>query len=241
MKHSSPSQRDESRIQMYLVDLTPVVTRASSLEDALDNTRGLWESLYDRLSRDETLWVLAPNDYRNGRFWPVAMATADYAREESDLVLKNTITLHRWNDREGDMESAYDEILFFVKDPREYQFHKDRIRVSHVYKGNEWGGKREAGTSAYHDTEVKRYNDEGKDPGNVWLEEDRTKTDAQAIDATGPLSLQEAVRRCVLVGSSEGETVHVVGCGDAVTETVTEEDRIFDSLEVPGFQREVSH
>jgi len=45
--------------------------------------------------------------------WPVAMAVADYARKESGLTLKNTITVHRWEDCGGDMESAYDEILFF--------------------------------------------------------------------------------------------------------------------------------
>lgn len=241
MKHSRPSERDESGIQMYFVDLTDVIARASSLDEALKRTEGIWESLYDRMEDDETLWVLAPNDYCDGRLWPVAMAMADFAREESDLTLKNTITLHRWDDRGGDMESAYEEILFFVKDKRAYQFYKDRIRTAHVYEGHEWGGEREEGASAYHDTAVKRYNEDGKDPGNVWLNEDRTRTDDQSVDATASLSLQEAIRRCVLVGSSEGETVHVVGCDEVVVETITAEERSPEPLGITGLKGGVTN
>ncbi|WP_160162968.1 hypothetical protein [Halobiforma nitratireducens] len=49
------------------------------------------------------------------------MAVADYARERSDLTLKSTVTVtvHRWEDHGGDMESAYDEILFCVKNKRD--------------------------------------------------------------------------------------------------------------------------
>ena len=225
---------------MYLVDLSGVVSAASSFDDVLDETSGLWASLYDRMDATETLWVVAPNDYRDGRLWPVSMATADAAREESSLVLKNTITLHTWDDRGADMESAYDEILFLVKDKREYQFHKDRIRTAHVYQGHEWGGERETGSSAYHDSEVNRYNEDGKDPGNVWLEEDRTQTDNQEVDETGPLPIEEAVRRCVLVGSSEGETVHLVDGDDNLEETITGADRVVDVLDVQTLRGEVA-
>jgi hypothetical protein len=226
---------------MYLVDLTGVVSDTSSMDDALDETSGLWASLYDRMNATETLWIIAPNDYRDGQMRPVAMAAADAAREESSLVLKNIITLHTWDDRGADMESAYDEILFFVKDKREYQFHKDRIRTAHVYQGHEWGGEREKGNSAYHDREVSRYNEDGKDPGNVWLEEDRTQTDNQEVDETGPLSLEEAVRRCVLVGSSEGEPVYLVNCNDSLTETVADEDRVTHSLDIKTLREEVAN
>lgn len=226
---------------MYLVDLTDVVSSASSLDDPLDETSGLWASLYDQMDATETLWVIAPNDYRDGQMWPVAMAAADAAREESKLTLKNTITLHTWDERGADMESAYDEILFFVKDKREYQFYKDRIRTAHVYQGHEWGGEREKGNSAYHDREVNRYNEDGKDPGNVWLEEDRTQTDNQEVDETGPLPIEEAVRRCVLVGSSEGETVHLVNGEDNLEETITGEDRVVDLLDITTLREEVAN
>jgi len=240
MEESSTPEAEGSDNQMYLVDLSRTVTRANSLDDALSDTEGIWESIYDQMDADETLWVIAPNDYRDGRMWPVAMAVADYAREESSLVLKNTITVHTWNDRRADMESAYDEILFFVKDKREYQFYKDDIRVAHVYEGHEWGGERKEGNSAYHDTKVQRYNPDGKDPGNVWLDEDRTQTDNQEVDETGPLPLTEAIRRCVLAGSDEGEVVYIAGDSDDLADAVTEEERMAEIIDVSSLRAEVS-
>lgn len=224
---------------MYLVDLRRIVSDADTQEDVLTATAGLWEAIYTRMEPTETLWVVAPNAYRDGRLWPVAMAVADYAREESELLLKNTITVHQWEDRGADMESAYDEILFFVRNKREYQFHKDDIRVAHVYEGNEWGGDREEGNSAYHDTKVKRYNPDGKDPGNVWLEEDRTQTDTQEVDETGAISLREALRRCVLVGSGEQETVYTLWADD-IADIVTGEGRVSEQLDATTLREEVS-
>lgn len=239
MKHSSPLERDVTCKKMYLVDLTAVISHCSSLDEVLNETKYLWPSIHNEMSPEETLWVISPNEYRAGRMWPVAMAVADYAREESNLVLKNTISVHQWDDRGADMESAYDEILFFVKDKRQYRFEKDRIRVEHVYQGHEWGGEREKGNSAYHDREVSRYNENGKDPGNVWLEEIRTQTDNQEVDETGPIQMKEAVRRCILVGSDEGETVSVLGSGDGVEETIENENRVAESFSIETFREEV--
>jgi len=220
---------------MYLVDLSRLVTESDTQDEFLESTRGLWDELYQRTDPVETLWVVAPNDYRDGRLWPVSMAVADFAREESRFTLKNTITVHQWDERGADMKSAYDEILFFVKDKREYQFHKDDIRVAHVYEGNEWGGEREEGNSAYHDTEVRRYNPDGKDPGNVWMTEDRTQTDNQEVDRTEAISLEEAIRRCVLVGSSEGETVHILWANE-FENVVVGENRDVNQLELTPIQ-----
>jgi len=241
MKNSSPPTPEGTGKQMYLVDLTDVVLRASSIDDAIGATRGIWASLYERMNPEETLWVVAPNDYRDGRLWPVSMAIADAARDESSLKLKNTITLHTWENRGADMENAYDEILFFVKNKREYQFHKDRIRVAHVYQGHEWGGERKEGNSAYHDRKVTRYNDDGKDPGNVWLEEDRTQTDDQEVDETESISLEEGVRRCVLVGSEHKETVYLINGGGSIRTTVTNEGREVEELDIEALRRGVQN
>ncbi|MBZ6496571.1 DNA methyltransferase [Natrinema longum] len=224
---------------MYLVDLERVVSDADTQEDVLSATEGVWSAIYERMDPTETLWVVAPNAYRDGRMWPIAMAVADYAREESGLTLKNTITVHRWEDRGADMESAYDEILFFVKDKREYQFHKDDIRVAHVYEGNEWGGERKEGNSAYHNTKVRRYNPDGKDPGNVWLDEDRTQTDNQEVDEVEPIPLREALRRCVLVGTNESETVYTLWTNE-IEDMVSDEERVAEPLDVTVLREEVS-
>ncbi len=224
---------------MYLVDLGKLVSDADNQEEVLHATEGIWKEIYERMDSTETLWVVAPNAYRNERLWPVAMALADYARKESGLTLKNTVTVHRWDDRGADMESAYDEILLFIKDKREYQFHKDNIRVEHVYEGNEWGGEREEGNSAYHDTKVRRYNPDGKDPGNVWLDEDRTQTDNQEVDEVEAIPLREALRRCVLVGSTEGETVYTLWTDDTA-DVISDEERVAEPLDVTALREEVS-
>jgi hypothetical protein len=237
VEQSSAIESNESNNQMYLVDLSRVVSHADTQEDVLTETQGLWGAIYERMEPTETLWVVAPNAYRDGSLWPVAMEVADYARKESDLKLKNTITIHWWEDRGADLESAYDEVLFFVKDKRKYQFHKDDIRVAHVYEGNEWGGEREEGNSAYHDTKVRRYNPDGKDPGNVWLEEDRTQTDNQEVDDVGPIPLEEALRRCILVGSGEGETIYTLWTND-IEELVASNDRVTEQLDAAALREE---
>lgn len=232
VENSSNKPSKSSNDQMYLVDLRGTIRDANSLDDALDATEGVWRSIYDRMGSTETLWVLASNEYRDGRMWPSAMAFGDYIQEKAAFDLKNTISVHSWTEttNKPDLQPSYCDILFFVRDKRNYQFHKDRIRVSHVYEGNEWGGKRESGRSAYHDTEVRRYNPEGKDPGNVWLSEDRTQTADQSIDETNPLPLQEAVQGCVLAGSGDEETVHTLWA-DEFAEAITTENRTMNDIE----------
>lgn len=234
---SAPGIKGE-QTQMYFFDLRDIVSKADTREEICSGTEGLWRAVYKRMNTTETLWVHAPNDYRDRQLWPVAMAVADFARNESPLVLKNIITVHQRSERGGDMISAYDEILFFVKNKREYQFHKNRIRVEHVYKGNEWGGERKKGNSAYHDTKVRRYNPDGKDPGNVWVNENRTETETQEVDKTEPLPTEEAVRRCVLVGSDEEETVHTLWAGD-FENIITGEERTINELSASTLRREV--
>ncbi|WP_367175645.1 DNA methyltransferase [Haloarcula rubripromontorii] len=223
---------------MYIVDLKDLIAENETLEGALAESRGLWDSLYERMDSSETLWIIAPNAYRDGVMWPVAMFAADYIREEAGFALKNTITVHTISDRGADMVSAYDDILFLVKDKREYLFYKDEIRVSHVYEGNEWGDGREKGNSAYHDTEVRRYNPDGKDPGNVWLEEDRSQTPNQEVDATAPISFEEAIRRCIRVGSQEEEAVHTVW-GSEFEDIVADENRLFSALDADELRSEI--
>lgn len=232
VENSSIKTSKYSDNQMYLVDLREIIRGANSLHDALDATEGVWESIYDRMDSAETLWVLAPSEYCDRQMWPSAMAFGDYIRKEAGFSLKNTISVHSWMETtdEPDLQPSYCDILLLVQDKRDYQFHKDRIRISHVYKGNEWGGERESGSSAYHDTEVQRYNPEGKDPGNVWLSEDRTQTADQSIDETSVLPLSEAVQRCVLVGSGDKETVHTLWA-DEFEEAITTENRSMNDIE----------
>jgi len=212
-------------INMHIVDLNPLLTVATTLEEVLQHTEELWSAIYDEMSPDESLWVFVPNRYSDGEFWPAAMAVADDVRTETSFVLKNIITRYRNPAGGGDMKNVYEEILFLVKDKRAYRFNKDEIRVAHVYEGNEWGGERTKGSSAYHDAEVQRYNPNGKDPGNVWLEEIRDQSSGETVDETKPLPRNEALKRCIRAGSNEGESVHLWLCDDSFEETVVNENR----------------
>ena len=238
MQDSSTQGTEGLTNGMQLVDLSQIVEEADSLERLLEATESLWEPLYERMDSTEVLWVIAPNRYHEGRLWPVAMSVADFARQKAELTLKNTISVHRWSERDSDLESAYDEILMLVRDKHEYQFHKDKIRVAHVYEGHEWGGEREKGNSAYHDTEVTRYNENGKDPGNVWLEEIRTQSDDQSVDETRPITMREAVKRLVKVSTTENETVHTVSLDSDLIEVIVEMDREVTESDIDTFPAE---
>lgn len=221
---SPPPNRHAS--QMYLVDLRSHVSDTDSRRELFTETAGVWETLCAQMDPEELLWVVAPNEYRSGELWPVAMATAEQARSEAELTLKNTVTVHDWRERGGepDLQSAHVELLLLVSDQSAYQFHKDEIRIAHAYQGNEWGEDRQEGNSSYHDTTVRRYNPEGRDPGNVWVDADRTQTEGQEVDEITPFPLSEAVRRCVRVGSSEGDRVSTLWT-DELDEVIIAENR----------------
>lgn len=226
MADDSNSVANESiTSHMHVVDLASEFEESSSLEALLERTADLWPEIYGRMTPRETLWVFTANYYADDGTWPVPMALADRIREEADFTLKNIVTRYRDPTDGGDLRSSYEEILFLVKDKRQYFFDKDPIRIAHVYEGNEWGGERETGRSAYHDTEVRRYNPDGKDPGNVWLEEVRTGTEDQTVDETRPLPRIEAFKRCLRAGSTVGETVYLWVGDESFEDAVTAEGR----------------
>lgn len=193
---------------MYLVNVDSAPY--GSIDELLSNITESSQQIYSQMDDDETLWIVCTNQYGEDGCRSVALELADSIREEAPFTLKNTVTVHTNRECGGKLGSIYKEILFLVKDKRNYKFNKDAIRIPHVYKGNEWGGEREKGSSAYHDTEVRRYNPDGKDPGNVWTEDDRAITNGENVDETRPTTLDEAVERCVLAGSDEDEIVHTL-------------------------------
>jgi len=223
--HSNRMGKQDKVTRMHVVDLAPLTEDATAVDSLLQRITQLWSTIYDEMEPEETLWIFVPNTYQEGVCWSVPMAIADRARANTGLILKNIVTRHQEFCSNGDMDNSYEEILFFVKDKRAYRFNKDAIRVAHVYKGNEWGGEREKGNSAYHDTEVRRYNPEGKDPGNVWLNEHRDQTSDETVDETKPLSRTEALRRCLRAGSEEDEEVTLWTANDEFHETVISENR----------------
>jgi hypothetical protein len=207
---------------MNIIDLSNMES-SSILSSKTDR---VWTEVYEQMSDEETLWIFVGNERRENSFY-LPMKLAIRIREVSNLVLKNIITRYTDAEDPDGLDNVYEQILFFVKDKREYIFNKDSIRVEHVYEGIEWGD-RETGQSSYHDTEVRRYNPDGKDPGNVWLDEIRNKTSDETVDQILPFKRNRAIRRCVRAGSKEEEIVQIWGIGgvkDEIKNTVQDENR----------------
>lgn len=217
--------------QMHLVDISSKLAAVDSPDEIPTETNGYWDRIYHEMDPSETLWVFAPNRYEASEYWSPAMILADYIRNETPFILKNTIVRYTDPEPGSALQSVYESILFLVKDKREYRFNKDEIRVAHVYKGNEWGD-RQKGSSAYHDTEVQRYNPDGKDPGNVWVDEDRSQTDNETVDKVYPVQRTEAIKRCIRAGSQEGEIVHGLWLTGEFIDIIEEENRTFESMSV---------
>jgi hypothetical protein len=138
---SSRKGRRYTSSSIHLVDLLPLLDDAETTGQVIDRSRWIWSDIYDAMDPEDTLWVFAPNARKNSRYWPIAMAIADAAREDSGLALKNTITRYQDPKPGGDLSNAYEEVLFFVKDKRQYRFSKDEIRGSHTSTRERTGPK----------------------------------------------------------------------------------------------------
>jgi len=174
---------------------------------------------------EETLWVFAPSK-KDLEHWPVGLAAADIVTQKTGFTLKNLISCYHRAEGEDNRQimDSYEHILFLVKNKKEYYFDKDSIRVGHVYEGNEWN-ERTKGQSSYHDYQVRRYNPKGKDPGNVWLHEIRSDTSNETVDRVEPFPRSEAIRRCTLAGSKEGDLVTTIGSSDELEAVIIDCNR----------------
>ena len=219
--------RIQQVIRMYLADVGDLARRLDNLSSLSDNLSRMAASIYKKMSLQETLWVFSPSESTANEHWPIGMVAAEAFRDETPFTLKNVIT--RYSEPQGirsnRLVNAYEEILFMVRDLREYYFDKDSIRVQNVYEGNEWLD-RDTGRSSYHDHNVKRYNPKGKDPGNVWLNEIRTESSNETVDRVEPLSREEAILRCIRAGSQEEERVTVIGFDEEIKRLIQQENRV---------------
>jgi len=210
---------------VYILDLRKRISQTDSLNRLLQDVVELSAEVYQEMGDEEALWVLAPSE-KDLEHWPVGLAAADIITEKTGFTLKNLISRYHGAEVEDGRQiaNAYEDILFLVKNKREYYFDKDSIRVGHVYEGNEWN-ERSEGKSSYHDYQVRRYNPKGKDPGNVWLREIRSDTPDETVDRVKPFPRPEAIRRCVLAGSKEEGLVTAVDSSDDLEAVVEECNR----------------
>jgi DNA modification methylase len=125
-------------------------------EEALNKIDPLINLLYDRLDNNGVLWVICDNVKTGKSIFPVAYILSEKFQKKGFYVQNNIIWPHMKNDKHV-LSDAHSYILFLTKDAKKYNFSKDPIREVPIWKNIEWG-KRSF-----------RYNEKGKDPGNVWL------------------------------------------------------------------------
>jgi hypothetical protein len=213
---------------MVLVDMTKELEKSEEWEDILSESVDIFSNIYKMMGETETLWIFVPSILFDDLNSITPMAVAKTIQAETGLLLRNIITVHRHTGHDGVLRGSYEEILLLVKNKKSYYFDKDSIRIEPVYQGKEWNGSRENGQSAYRDKETKRYNSEGKDPGNVWMNEIRTETASNVLDRTMPFSRSEAITRCVRAGSKEGSTVTAVWPSEECVKIIQSEGRNID-------------
>lgn len=210
---------------MYIIDISNHISESIDVDELLETLNKISIEIYDEMDSSETLWIFATNTNQGGTFEPLPMKIGAKIQKNSKLYLRDIITIHTNIGTTNTLHQSYEEILLFVKDIEEYHFNKDAIRIDPVYEGNEWNGHRANGQSSYRDSVTKRYNPDGKDPGNVWLEEIRTETKSSVLDRTEPFSRKEAIKRCILVGSEENEVINTLGVPKEVSDIIISEGR----------------
>jgi site-specific DNA-methyltransferase (adenine-specific) len=165
------------------------------------------------LKKDGTMWLLVNNFNLNGEVIPIPFLVAEKA-QEAGFFVRNIIIWYNINAPclSGPFLNRCTYILFLSKS-KNYKFDKDPVREPHIWKEVEWGGGRRS-----------RYNPKGKDPSNFWL---KTESHEGRILRHVLLSLEEVVKRCILVSTSLGEKIlDLFAENSCVTKVAREEGRV---------------
>ena len=119
-------------------------------------TENLVELVYKNISEEGSIWLTCNNflDVEHDRFIPFRLQKLF---TKNNFYLKNIICWVSENSNNEYFNDYYKLILFFTKNEKKFFFNKDLVREKHIWKDVEWGKRKF------------RYNEKGKDPGNVWL------------------------------------------------------------------------
>ena len=110
----------------------------------------------NNLSKEGSLWLTCDNflDVKYNNFIPFRLQKLF---SKNLFFLKNIICWVSESSNNQSLNNYFKLILFFTKDQKKFLFNKDLVREKHIWKDVEWGKRKF------------RYNEKGKDPGNVWL------------------------------------------------------------------------
>jgi len=127
-----------------------------SYEEAKTKLTELFNIAVKNLDENGSLWLIS-TDVRNGlTFVPISIISIDIANSFDFINHESIIWINEDNVGDGIFWNNYSNIQFFAKG-NNYYFNKDVVREKHIWKDIEWGKRKF------------RYNEKGKDPGNVWI------------------------------------------------------------------------
>jgi len=111
----------------------------------------------ENLDQKGSIWIISKDIREEDELIPLSFIILEEA-EKQELQNYNSLV---WINPTPDnilFQNVYHNIQMFAQE-QEYYFNKDPVREEHRWKNREWGKRKF------------RYNENGKDPGNVWIKE----------------------------------------------------------------------
>jgi len=127
-----------------------------SEQEVKEKIKGIFDLALKTLRENGVLWVITTDIRNNLKFVPVSLIVLEEAAKNKFYNYNSIVWLNEDNTGNGIFSNTYTNIEMFAKNPN-YFFNKDPIREKHIWKDIEWGKRKF------------RYNEKGKDPGNVWI------------------------------------------------------------------------
>ena len=116
----------------------------------------LIEKLYNSLDSKGSLWICCDHKITSKKILPIPFMLCERFQQKGFFV-QNSIIWPHLIEKRFLFKDFHSYCLFFTKEAKNYNFNKDSIREKPIWKDIEWGKRSH------------RYNEKGKDPGNVWM------------------------------------------------------------------------
>ncbi len=148
--------KDSIKSKYQTIIICPQFPLDFSESEARKKINELFDYALNVVDEKGVIWVVT-TDIRNGtKFLPISLICLESALGRSLSNFNSIVWLHENDSGNGLFSNIYSNIQMFSKSS-DYYFDKDPIREKHIWKDIEWGKRKF------------RYNEKGKDPGNVWI------------------------------------------------------------------------
>jgi len=115
--------------------------------------------------------------------------------KENNLYIRNHIIWYnpKKQQRNDNLDYAYNTIIMIAKDSKDYTFNLDDIREKHIWRDHEWGKGRRS-----------RYNPLGKNPSNFWLP---TESEKGKVTKHLVMNTNDILERIIKVATNESDEI----------------------------------